>query len=323
MSLRSYKPYPEYRDSGVEWLGEIPAHWGVKRLKYLTRIVAGQSPPSTAVSDGTDGLAFLQGNADFGRLSPVPRQVCDAAPKRAEVGDILLSVRAPVGAMNIADQSYGIGRGLCAIRPNNSFERSFCFYGVMAVRPLLTRVAAGSTYDAVTASDIGHLLLLNPPPSDQRAIAAFLDRETARIDGLVAKKERLCELLQEKRTALITRAVTKGLDPNVPMKDSGVEWLGEIPAHWGVKRLKFVLGAPLKYGANEVAELDDPNLPRYVRITDIDESDGLRDETFKSLPANLAEEYLLRPGDLLFARSGAMDKIKIVCVHSVFFASSQ
>ena len=78
-------------------------------------------------------------------------------------------------------------------------------------------------------------------PGTSEAIAAFLDRETARIDALVAKKERLIELLQEKRTALITRAVTKGLDPNVPMKDSGVEWLGEIPAHWEVKPLRWAL----------------------------------------------------------------------------------
>lgn len=88
-------------------------------------------------------------------------------------------------------------------------------------------------------------------------------------------------------------------------KDSGVEWLGEIPAYWEVKRLKFLLAAPLKYGANEAAELDDPDLPRYVRITDIDERDSLRENTFKSLPVDTAEEYLLREGDLLFARSGA------------------
>ena len=89
------------------------------------------------------------------------------------------------------------------------------------------------------------------------------------------------------------------------MKDSGVEWLGKIPAHWEAKRLKFILAAPLKYGANEAAELDDPELPRYIRITDIDESDGLRDETFKSLAADVAHQYLLREGDLLLARSGA------------------
>src|SRR5258706_15719366 len=87
-------------------------------------------------------------------------------------------------------------------------------------------------------------------------------------------------------------------------KDSGVEWLGEIPAHWEVKRLKFVALEPLKYGANEPAELDDISLPRYIRITDIDEEGSLRSDTFRSLPEEVAKPYLLKSGDLLFARSG-------------------
>src|SRR5437867_9155450 len=91
---RRFKPYPAYKDSGIEWLGEIPAHWEVRRLKFAAHIEAGQSPPSELVSDGTEGLPFLQGNAEFGSLSPVPRQVCDVASKRANPGDILLSVRA-------------------------------------------------------------------------------------------------------------------------------------------------------------------------------------------------------------------------------------
>ena len=95
------------------------------------------------------------------------------------------------------------------------------------------------------------------------------------------------------------------LPPYPKYKLSGIDWLGEVPEHWELKRLKFILAAPLKYGANEAAELDDPDLPRYVRITDIDENDGLREETFKSLPSEVAAEYLLRAGDLLFARSGA------------------
>ena len=95
------------------------------------------------------------------------------------------------------------------------------------------------------------------------------------------------------------------LSPYPKYKPSGVEWLGEVPERWEVKRLKFILAVPLKYGANEAAELNDPSLPRYVRITDIDENDGLREETFKSLPVEVAAEYLLREGDLLFARSGA------------------
>ena len=234
---RRFRPYAAYNDSGFDWLGDLPAHWRVIRLKFIAQIVAGQSPPSTAVTEDVDGLPFLQGNAEFGSLNPMPRQSCDSAPKSAKSGDILLSVRAPVGAMNIADQAYGIGRGLCAIQPSPGIGRAFCFHEIMAMRPLLAAVSTGSTYDAVTASDVGDLPILLAPPDEQNAIAEFLDRETAKIDRLVARKERLIELLQEKRTALITRAVTRGLDANVSMEDSGTAWLGAVPAHWRLKRL--------------------------------------------------------------------------------------
>jgi type I restriction enzyme, S subunit len=235
-----WKPYPSYKDSGVEWLGEIPAHWGVRRLKFAAHVEPGQSPPSDVVVDGLGGLPFLQGNADFGARNPTPRQACDVAPKRAARDDILLSVRAPVGALNIADRQYGIGRGLCAVRPQSWVDSQFCFYTLVTTRSFLGAVATGSTYDAVTASQVGDLPALLPPMPEQRAIATFLDRETARIDALVTKKERVIELLQEERTALITRAVTKGLDPSVPMKDSSVEWLGEFPAHWEVKKTTWL-----------------------------------------------------------------------------------
>ena len=144
---------------------------------------------------------------------------------------------------------------------------------------------------------------------------SFLDRETERIDSLIAKKRLLIERLQEYRTALITRAVTRGLppeaaraaglDPSPRLKPSGVEWLGDVPEHWDVIPLRRLLSEPLKYGANEAAEHDDPTHPRYVRITDIDDSDSLRDETFRSLPPDVAAPYLLEEGDLLLARSGA------------------
>src|SRR5690606_8384584 len=112
------------------------------------------------------------------------------------------------------------------------------YYALMDAR--LDAATKDSAIPGLDREDAYARVLCVPPDHEQRAIAAFLDRETARIDALVAKKERLIELLQEKRTALITRAVTKGLDPTVPMKDSGVEWLGEIPAHWEVKRVKHV-----------------------------------------------------------------------------------
>ena len=148
--------------------------------------------------------------------------------------------------------------------------------------------------------------------------AAFLDHETAKIDTLVAKKRLLLERLAEYRKALITRTVTKGLPPEAAraagfnpksrLKPSGVEWLGDVPEHWAVRPFRRVLRESLKYGANEAADLDDPSLPRYIRITDIDDSGQLRDETFRSLPVDIAAPYLLDTGDLLFARSGSVGR---------------
>ena len=293
-----FRRYPVYKVCGVEWLGQVPAHWEVKRLKFVAHTVAGQSPPSVAVTDGVDGLPFLQGNAEFGRLNPTPHQVCDSAPKRAETGDILVSVRAPVGAMNIADQSFGIGRGLCAIQPKEGIKRSFCFYQIMAMRMLLNAVATGSTYDAVTASDVNNLPMLLPHSGEQRAIAAFLDRETAKIDGLVARKERLIELLQEKRTAVITRAVTRGLNPNAAMKDSGVEWLVEIPVHWDTKKVKRLFGHTKRQGFPDLTVLS-----VYREYGVIEKSS--RDDNFNRTPEDLEIYQLVKPGDLVINKMKA------------------
>ena len=184
-----------------------------------------------------------------------------------------------------------------------------------AVNQQFQVTATGVTRYGLPKSAIGEAWLPLPSQQEQRAIADFLDRETEKIDTLVAKKRTLIERLKEERTALITHTVTRGLPPEVArdaglepypkFKPSGVEWLGDVPDHWEVKRLRFILSAPLKYGANEIAELDDPDMPRYVRITDIEENDSLRNETYRSLPEEIASEYLLREGDILFARSGA------------------
>lgn len=140
---------------------------------------------------------------------------------------------------------------------------------------------------------------------EQTAIANYLDRKTAEIDELIAQKERLIELYEEEKTAIINQAVTKGIDPDVRLKDSSIDWLGEIPEGWEVKKLKYVLSDRLKYGANESALFDNRDDPRYIRITDFGNDGKLREDTYKSLPIETAEEYLLQNGDILFARSGA------------------
>lgn len=208
------------------------------RLKYLSHIEMGQSPPSTEyTSSSEEGIPFLQGTADFGATTPIPRVYCGSPTKLARAGDILFSVRAPVGRLNLADQEIGIGRGLCSIRPQQHWATRFAWWALHEACHQLNFVSTGSTYDAVATEDVGNLLVETAGADEQRAIADYLDRETARLDALLAAKERVLALLAEKRRALITRAVTRGLDPNVSLRDSGNPWLGKIPAHWDVWKL--------------------------------------------------------------------------------------
>ena len=235
-SRNPHRPYSDYKTSGVEYLGDIPKHWKVRRLKYTARIIAGQSPPSANVSEYSGHSPFLQGNAEFGSISPSPRLSCEVPAKIAQAGDVLLSVRAPVGAINVAEQAYGIGRGLCAIRPNTSLAREFAYYALRVGRVGLDMVSTGSTYEAVSVGDVGGLPFPLPPLSEQSAIVRYLDHSDSRIQRYISAKVRLIELLTEQKQAIISQAVTCGLDPLVRLKPSGVKWLGDVPEHWDVVR---------------------------------------------------------------------------------------
>ncbi|MGG7816945.1 restriction endonuclease subunit S [Klebsiella aerogenes] len=237
--MAKYKAYPEYKDSGVEWFDVRPLSWKVTRLKLETFMNMGQSPSSDDCNIEGDGLAFLQGNAEFGKVNPIEKQYCPVPKKIANPGDILFSVRAPVGAMNFADKKYGIGRGLCSIAASAKLTSPFLWWLLPTYKYQLDAIATGSTFEAVSAEQLGNLCFALPSISEQSQIAAFLDHETAKIDNLIEKQQQLIELLKEKRQAVISHAVTKGLNPDVPMKDSGVEWLGKVPEHWTIAQLKF------------------------------------------------------------------------------------
>ena len=297
------KRYPEYKESGVDWIGEIPAHLEMKRLKYIADLNMGQSPPSEEYNSDQLGTPFLQGNAEFGLHHPTPKIYCPAAKKRANPGDILLSVRAPVGALNVADQEYGIGRGLCAIRPRtNHLEQHYAKYLLEVVRTELHVVATGSTYDAVTVDEVANLTCVVPPLSEQTQIADFLDNKTGQVDELIRIKERRIELLQEQRTTLINQAVTKGLNPNVEMKPSGVEWIGEIPAHWEIIRLRY-LGV-LQNGISKDADSFGLGFP-FLSYGDVYNNETLPTQVkglVKSTKAD-RERYSVQERDVFFTRT--------------------
>ena len=142
------------------------------------------------------------------------------------------------GALNIADQAYGIGRGLCAIRPREQVNRDFLYYALSTTKESLNQASTGSTYDAVAVGDVGNVVTSVPPLDEQAAIVRCLDDADQRIRAYVSAKERLIALLEEERQAVIRQAVTRGLDPDVKLKPSGIEWLGDVPEHWEIRRGK-------------------------------------------------------------------------------------
>ena len=179
-------------------------------LKYLAELEAGQSPPSAEVDLLDEGLPFIQGKAEFGTETPRPLFQCDAPPKMAKAGDILVSVRAPVGATNLAPGVLGIGRGVGAIRPTKLDQR-FLWWWLQTQSAPLNAVARGSTFTAVTMQDLGNLPVPLPDRETQRSTADFLDRETAKIDALIAKQDALLAALDEHRAAAISSAAPKSL----------------------------------------------------------------------------------------------------------------
>ncbi len=321
------RPYPLYKPSGIEWLGDVPEHWEVDRLKRSSlRVTDGahispdlSSPDFPFVST----VDLSGGKIDFDgclRTSDECYSYLVRTGCRPHQGDLLFSKDGTVGrtALVEVDREFVVASSLVIVSPRPTrLDAKFLDYWLnnsLLQQDILLQMS-GAALRRISVEKVSRLPVWLPSPTEQQAIAAFLDRETGRIDELVAKKRELIERLKEKRTALISLTVTRGLPAeaaakvglpvNPPLKPSGLDWLGDIPAHWEVKRLKFLITERLQYGANESAEMDDPNLPRYVRITDIDDSGKLRSDTFRSLPVEVAKDYLLEDGDVLFARSGA------------------
>jgi type I restriction enzyme, S subunit len=310
------KRYPHYKDSGVPWLGEIPTHWSVKRLKFLDEVIMGQSPPSANYNNNEKGLPFLQGNADFSNLYPKPRIWCDNATKVSERHDVLVSVRAPIGAVNLSDRQYGIGRGLCAIRGKRNLPK-ILYYLFLSLNDELNSIGTGSTYTAISVDDVRDFKIPVISAEEQAVIVKFLDQQTAVLDTLIAKKRQLIELLREERTAVINAAVTgqfdtrsEGLERYGRYKDSGIEWLGPIPEHWKVvplKHLAYVQTGTAKgrdFGTDKTTSLP------YMRVANV--QDGyidLRDVATITIRESEVARYSLQKGDVLMNEGGDNDKL--------------
>lgn len=238
MQSGRYKAYPKYKDSGVEWIGEIPSGWELTRIKYVSKCLDGARIPLNASERGE-----MSGNVPYWGANKVVDHINDYLFNEELV--LLGEDGAPFFDKN-KDVAFNVSG---KIWPNNH---------VHVLRPLMEKVEprflkhslncadfylyiSGSTRDKLNQSDMNEIFIRAPKLIEQKQIANFLDYETAKIDSLIEKQQRLIELLTEKRQAVISHAVTKGLNPDAPMKDSGVEWLGEVPEHWDVSSLRWFI----------------------------------------------------------------------------------
>ncbi len=314
--MNQYKTYPQYKDSGIEWLGEIPEHWISSYLKYIAKINMGQSPSSSTYNNDKIGTRFLQGNADFGKLYPMARTYTTDVKKLSLIGDILFTVRAPVGAMNISDKVYAIGRGLCAITATNKSHVPFLWFLMSIVKIELDTVATGSTYEAVSVEQVSNSVVSLPPLQEQQTIANYLDIATAKIDTLIAKQTKLIALLKEKRQAVISTAVTRGLDSTVPMKDSGVEWLGEIPEHWTTPKLKLFISTTKGFAFKSNDFIED-GVP-VVKMSEIKNGTINRSSVF--LPKRFKQSHkqvMLTYEDIVISTVGSSAEVKNSAVGQI------
>lgn len=304
--MAKYQKYAEYKDSGVEWLGDIPSHWIATALKRYAKITDGShhSPkiesegfPFVSVTDvGINNINFVDAKKitenDYLRLV---KEGCKPA-----VNDVLLTKDGTIGRACIVTEDmpdFVILSSLGLITPNKEISSHFLYYYLVSGINVdqMNSVIHGSALKRMTINKINDLIFTFPDFYEQEKIANFLDHETAQIDTLIAKQEKLIELLKEKRQAVISHAVTKGLNPDVTMKDSGVEWLGQVPEHWLIGRLKNVLS--IKNGRDyKSVEVEEGGYPVYG-------SGGI----FKK-----SSDYLYDGVSILFGRKGTIDKPLLV-----------
>ncbi|RKR53931.1 type I restriction enzyme S subunit [Yokenella regensburgei] len=243
--MAKYKAYPEYKDSGVEFLGRVPTEWSVNSLKNIALIVNGSTPKS-GVEEYWDGDINWITPTDLSQKSGV--YLNDSQRKITNEGlnscgtslvpenTVILSTRAPIGSLAITGVQSCTNQGCKSLVVTNKESSLFLYYFLSISTSPLNNLGRGSTFLELSTEDLASFKV--PMPNvGIGTIVSFLDHETAKIDALIEKQRQLIELLKEKRQAVISHAVTKGLNPDVPMKDSGVEWLGEVPEHWTVTRL--------------------------------------------------------------------------------------
>ncbi|MEG1970624.1 MAG: restriction endonuclease subunit S [Burkholderiaceae bacterium] len=308
----SLPKYAEYKDSGVDWLGEIPSHWAKSKIRRLAMLGMGQTILREMLEDGPCEGAFpvysaSEGGEPFGYFKN--------PSVRLKNGDLIIGARGSIGMTRIVmNDATCTQTTIWAKLAIQEAQPPFIYWTFVGGREGLFPFDK-TAIPMLTVEQVASGYLPFPPVSEQTSIAAFLDRETAKIDALIAEQEKLIALLAEKRQATISHAVTRGLNPDAPMKDSGVEWLAQVPAHWQVQRLKvvsqFITSGPRGW-SEQIAEFGS----LFIQSGDLNDSMGVEFASAKRVPVDggaEAERTRLQSGDVLVCITGAKTGNVAVC----------
>mgnify|MGYP001214713637 CR=1 FL=1 len=232
--------YPKYKPSGIEWIGEIPEHWNLKRLKYEVDYKKGKNPKDLTFDE--KGKAYL--TMEYLRNNPKQTFFVQDHENYVAVdeGEILLLWDGSNAGEFIKSKEGVLASTMASLKICNQ-EIDYAWYFFKVFERQLKETTIGMGVPHVSGEEFKNQNFIIPPKSEQTAIANYLDDKTFKIDSLIEKKKKLIDLLKEKRTAIINQAVTRGIDPKVKLKPSGIDWLGEIPEHWEVKKLKYVMNS--------------------------------------------------------------------------------
>ena len=316
--IADLKPYAEYKESGLSWLERLPDHWEMRRSKYLFREVDQRSVAGTETR-----LSMSQRHGLIPSSQIEERRLLsesNVGGKLCESGDLVLNrLKAHLGVLALSPTHGLVSPDYTVLRPiGTANQRYFCAvyrspYCGQELRQRAKGIVEG--FWRLYTDDFYDIRVPLPPSDEQAAIVRFLGWANERLDGAIRAKRKVIALLNEQKQAIIHRAVTRGLDPSVPLKLSGIPWLGDIPQHWELRRLRHLIKGRLTYGANAAAEFTNPDWPRYIRITDFRADGSLKGDTFRSLPPSVACDYMVDPGDILLARSGATVGKAFLVVH--------
>lgn len=306
---KSVRRYENVRDSGIEWIGAVPSDWSIYTLGQL------------AIQVKNKNLQLQENNLlslSYGKIKRKNIETKEGLLPASfdnyniiDAGDIVLRLTDLQNdhtslRVGLATEKGIITSAYVTLRPKNLALPAFMYYVLHAfdIRKGFYGMGAG-VRQGLKFEEVRQIKLCVPSPDVQQDIVDYLNQKCALIESFIIDAKTSIEEYKAWKSSIIYEAVTKGLNPNVEMKESGVEYLGKIVSSWDITRLKFLLSTPLQYGANEAGLTYDKQLPRYIRITDISLDGQLKAEGMQSISEEVAQKYLLDDGDILLARSGA------------------